>query len=213
MSLSSSDQLSHLYVSHDEYIVSFRMTFVYAKSTRLERLALWDELRSLAPSIGDHPWLIGGDFNTIASLEEYIGRAAQDQHSMDDFNDCMADCDLSELPISGGFFTWMGVRSGGRVWKRLDRLLVNEQWNLSCTNGFVKHLNRATSDHSPLLLSFGGNNITGPRPFRFQSMWTRRKDFPSVVETNWNQPIEGFGMAKFCRKLQRLKGLEPQCVW
>lgn len=68
MSLSSSDQLSHLYVSHDEYIVSFRMTFVYAKSTRLERLALWDELRSLAPSIGDHPWLIGGDFNLILLL-------------------------------------------------------------------------------------------------------------------------------------------------
>lgn len=60
MLLSSADQFVHMLVSHDAYIPTFRMTFVYAKSTCRElRQLLWDDLHAHEPSIGDHPWLVG----------------------------------------------------------------------------------------------------------------------------------------------------------
>lgn len=50
-----------------------------------------------------------------------------------------------------------------------------------------------------------------PKPFRLQSLWLRRCDFLQVVQTSWEQPIQGFGMARFSAKLRCLK--EALWVW
>lgn len=155
MTLSFTDQFLHLLVSHDDFIPTFPMTFVYAKCIHQEHLPLWDDLLHLQSTISSHPWLLAMDFNTIASLDEYVGCAVQDLCSIDDFTSFTTACALTDLPVSGGLYTWTGVRPGERVWKRLDRMLVNEHWISLFSSSLVQHLNRASSDHSPLLLSFG----------------------------------------------------------
>lgn len=51
----------------------FFFTFIYAKHTRHERQLLWTDLLELQQVVGDRPWMLGGDFNVISSLDEYVG--------------------------------------------------------------------------------------------------------------------------------------------
>ena len=99
-------------------------TFVYAKCTRAERRALWFELEHLAGTI-NRPWLVGGDCNVIASATKYAGRASKDSGAISDFMQTLTNYRLHELPFTGNLYTWSRIRAGARVWKRLDRVLVN----------------------------------------------------------------------------------------
>lgn len=139
------------------------------------------------------PWALGGDFNVVASLEECSGMVAPDLGSMNDFAEYLSQSGLCDLPTVGGTFTWTGIRSRGRVWKRLDRLLFTSSWLSLFPNCSVELLGRLTSDHNPLLLrSFVSNSV--PKSFRFQHMWLRRHDFMDVVRENWALPMDGYAM-------------------
>lgn len=185
------------------------VTGIYAFSTRTGRRLLWDDLLNLQQECASRPWLVGGDFNCILSAEESAGPVFPDSGSILDFAGFLGQGDFRELPTSGGVFTWSGVRSRGRVWRKLDRLLFNSEWFNIMPPSSVQVLNRATSDHNPLLLSVRGQPSV-PKPFKFQSMWLRRSTFPQVVSTCWNRPIEGYGMFKFTTKLRRLKATLKQ---
>lgn len=84
-------------------------------------------------------------------------------------------------------------------------MLVNEHWITLSSHSLVQHLNLPSSDHSPLLLSFGKHFFSGPRCFRFQYMWIRRLDYLQVVSDNYKLAYYSFGMSRFCWKLKRLK--------
>ncbi|KAJ8752695.1 hypothetical protein K2173_006497 [Erythroxylum novogranatense] len=68
----------------------------------------------------------------------------------------------------------------------------------------VELLNRATSDHSPMLYNCA-TPTSVPSSFKFQDMWIRHPTFQSTVVASWEQPQEGYGMYRFSRKLRRLK--------
>ena len=124
----STDQLIHVEVSgsHGQFLSYF--TAIYAKCTRAKRGNLWDSIMHIQAQIKStsRPWIIGGDFNAIAKLDEHAGRSIPDLTSIREFSTLISDAALLELPTSGGPFTWTGVRHSGRVWRRLDRLLVNQ---------------------------------------------------------------------------------------
>ncbi|XP_071933111.1 uncharacterized protein [Coffea arabica] len=146
-----------------------------------------------------------GDFNAIRTLAEYTGRANQDLGAISDFNTAIFDCHLHELPYSGSSYTWFGVRAGARVWKRLDRVLINQQWLDLLPNTSVQHLNRATSDHTPLLVNLRSAEASVSKPFKFQNFWVSSSCFQSTVENNWGLPIQGYGMYSLTFKLKHLK--------
>ncbi|XP_074282999.1 uncharacterized protein LOC141607544 [Silene latifolia] len=52
-------------VHHFETNISFNVSFVYGSNNADTRLALWDSMRSFAPS---GPWMILGDFNVLEDL-------------------------------------------------------------------------------------------------------------------------------------------------
>ena len=151
--------------------------------------------------------MVAGDFNAVATLNEYSGPCSPDLHAMSDFNTFLLQCSLHEIPVSVGTFTWTGVRRWGRVWKKLDRMVFNSSWLTAFAGSSVQQLHRATSDHNPLLLKANLSLNSSPRPFRFQKIWLHRKEFKNVVFSSWNQPLQGFGMFKLATKLKRLKGV------
>lgn len=206
--LDNSDQYLHAEILDAQDIFLSFLTVVYAKCSRSDRISLWASLLSLGQHIDSlqRPWLVGGDFNAISSLEEHVGRSSPDLGSMRDFSNFITDCGLLELPTSGGPFTWTGVRHSGRVWKRLDRLLVNHFWSSTDWQASVDILSRTTSDHSPLLLKVDRPDSHVPRPFRFQNFWLGRSDFMPLVEANWSLPVDFHGSYRFAWKLKRLKG-------
>ncbi|XP_027150996.1 uncharacterized protein LOC113777277 [Coffea eugenioides] len=137
----------------------------------------------------DHTAVAGrGDFNIISTLAEYTGRAAQDLGAISDFNGAISGCHLQELPYSESAYTWSGVRAGTRIWKRLDRVLINQHWLEFLSNTSVQHLNRAASDHSPLLVSLRSADASIPKPFKFQSFWVPNPELLSTVQSSWDLP-------------------------
>lgn len=66
---------------------------------------------------------------------------------------CIMDCKLIDPGSSGSIFTWCnGSCPEKRVWKRLDRVLVNHEWMNIFGSTNVNHLIRNASDHSPLVV-------------------------------------------------------------
>lgn len=179
--LLSTDQLLHTQVTSPTGTVLGFLSFIYGSCTRSSRQTLWDSLRLLSQSVGHHPWAIGGDFNVIASLEEYSGRSSPDSAAITDFTTCITDCQFLDIPVSGGLYTWTGMRPNGRVWKRLDRVLVNSDWLSSFPTSCAQLLPRTTSDHAPILFKVGQSTDVLAKPFRFQNFWLHRPDFLAEI--------------------------------
>jgi len=95
---------------------------------------------------------------------------------------------LIDLGFSGPKFTWArGLSPTTRKEARLGRALCNIDWRVKFQDGVVRHLLKAVSDHSPLLISTGGfpHSTTVSKPFRFQVAWATHNQFTDVVETCW----------------------------
>lgn len=140
-----STQLLHLHLHNCNNSFSVHFSAIYAKSTRIERLDLWSDLICIQQRLKDSPWIVGGDFNVIASMEEFAGPAVPDVRAIGDFTDFLSKTDLRELPTAGGLYTWVGTRSRGRIWKKLDRILFNDSWLHQFPNSSVELLSRGTS--------------------------------------------------------------------
>lgn len=77
---------------------------MYAKCTPRERRDLWTDIR--LSRINTSPWCIGGDFNIIAEASERVGGAHPNISAMNDFCDCIRDCELEDIGTIGIPFTW-----------------------------------------------------------------------------------------------------------
>lgn len=168
---------------------TFIVTVVYAKCKQHQRESLWEDLRNMAQNI-TLPWIIAGDFNCILEPREKKGENA---HRMTDnmpFLNCIFDCSLIDAGYIGSIFTWYNGRSQRkRVWKRLDRVLMNYDWTHRFVNTTITHLVRTGFDHSPLLIT-----IASPQPsiqtyFRFLDFWTTEPKFNEVVKQAWDEEV------------------------
>ncbi|KAK4381857.1 putative ribonuclease H protein [Sesamum angolense] len=75
------------------------------------------------------------------------------QLAMTEFRDCILDTGLIHLPVQGERFSWHNCSDGDRsLWKRLDRLIVNDVWLGQWPCSHYHCLNARTSDHSPLVI-------------------------------------------------------------
>ncbi|RAL48668.1 hypothetical protein DM860_000988 [Cuscuta australis] len=174
---------------------------VYGKHNRNDRLLLWDSISDHNPL--DQPWIVGGDFNTIATLSQH--HVSPCTRSMEDFMDCIINCSLLEPCLKGNKFTWMGNRVKGRVLRRLDRILINQATLNLYSETYLYHLGRTSSDHKPLLLDCISHNFSGPKPFRFINAWTLDDSFHGMVTDAWNSITTGRGMRGLATKLKHLK--------
>ncbi|KAL0430578.1 UNVERIFIED_CONTAM: hypothetical protein Sradi_0683800 [Sesamum radiatum] len=127
------------------------------------------------------PWLVGGDFNTVVDTSEVCGQSGDVRGAAEEFQSCLRDTGLITLPMQGEWFTWHNCsRDSKSLWKRLDRVLVNDWWLERWLNSSYMSLNARTSDHSPLVLR-GDTPGQSASMFRFDNYLARSVDFiPSV---------------------------------
>lgn len=199
--IQDTDQLLHVRISSGLFPRPFELTAVYAKCTRMERRELWDSFKSLAESVGDAPWLAGGDFNCILHESERIGGLSDRRLDMEEFGDMVSDCGLTDAGFSGSPFTW--ERNGLK--ERLDMMFYSDQWLDMFPMISVSHLSRTWSDHAPMLITADAQLERLPSAFRFQSMWVRHTDFQRTVAQVWGFPCHETGMLRLQTKLRRLK--------
>ncbi|XP_061350094.1 uncharacterized protein LOC133295304 [Gastrolobium bilobum] len=180
--LHTDHQFIHSKISWLNYHKHEFFTFVYASPRRQERHALWDALENIQPQ-NNNEWCIMSDFNTYIHSEEKRGSSVHNWRSMQDFQDCLMSCHLSDLGHQGPSFTWRR----GNLLERLDRACVNQSWNMSFPNRVISHLPFYNSDHRPILLWDGQPNFSngGARPFRFLAAWLTHNSFSDLVKRCW----------------------------
>ncbi|KAL3534900.1 hypothetical protein ACH5RR_003361 [Cinchona calisaya] len=102
------------------------VNLVYAKCTQVERQFLWADLIDIAVGCSGL-WAISGDFSVIESILECLGCPVQNNQAMADFANMIFQCWLKNIPIMGSANAWSRFQQGHPIWKRLDRILVNQQ--------------------------------------------------------------------------------------
>lgn len=180
-------------------------TIVHASCSLVERRALWDYLVDFSGSCNS-PWLVGGDFNSILDLMEKRGGKRAFSLSMSDFQACISATGLQDAGFQGCKFTWFNGQHLNGIWARLDRLLLNGHWHLSCPAISVQHLSRACSDHCPLLISADHVSPKGPSRFSFQHMWTAHEKFLDDSRKAWSSgPLSSYPILTVALKLKHMK--------
>ncbi|KAK4383848.1 hypothetical protein Sango_3113400 [Sesamum angolense] len=113
----------HIHELHEIILI----TVVYGANEVSTRRDLWQGLIELAETVGNEPWLVGGDFNAVLDMSEVCGASGDIRVAMNEFNECILQTGLLSLPMQGERFTWHNCSLDGRsLWKRLDRLLAND---------------------------------------------------------------------------------------
>ncbi|GMI86798.1 hypothetical protein HRI_002349100 [Hibiscus trionum] len=158
------------------------LTFVYASPNSSKRSMLWDQLQALAPA-QEVAWVLGGDFNAIASPTEREGGSSNRLGVCSKFKDFLFDSGLVDMGFQGPLFTW----ERGDLKQRLDRCLCNEALFQVYTVSEVLHLPKLESDHNPIMLHVGDGDVEkATRPFRYVKAWNDHPDFHRLVSEVWS---------------------------
>ncbi|KAL0282976.1 UNVERIFIED_CONTAM: Transposon TX1 uncharacterized protein [Sesamum radiatum] len=190
--LNADSQFVHCRVHVHELHETVLLTVVYGANELSARRELWQGLIDLAITVGNEPWLVGGDFNAVLDMSEVSGASGDIRVAMNEFNDCILQTGLLPLPMQGERFTWHNCSLDGRsLWKRLDRLLVNDIWMERWPNLYYTCLTPRTSDHSPLVLKGDCRNMQVSL-FRFDNYLALSPGFLASVHSIWRHPIVGF---------------------
>ncbi|XP_074315441.1 uncharacterized protein LOC141651640 [Silene latifolia] len=105
----------------------FYCTFVYAFNGINERTPLWEDLQQFSQQIVA-PWVVCGDFNCVLSPSERLGGHTTEEE-INDFQAYIDYCSFIDCPAIGSFYTWNNKQDPStRVYSRLDRVLVNQEW-------------------------------------------------------------------------------------
>ena len=120
-----------------------------------------------------------------------MGGARRSQRQMDDFRDAIDCYRFMDLGYCGPEFTWCNMQEGrNRMYLRLDRALVTQEWIDNYKDMRVHHLVESTSYHCVLLIM---DSIVSQSPqkrrFQFEAMWTRSDECRDVIRAAWNDSV------------------------
>nr|XP_028947429.1 uncharacterized protein LOC114820607 [Malus domestica] len=208
--ISSSGQQVTFQTSFEGVLSQF--TIVYAATTSTLRRVLWCDLLNIRSNT-TMPWMAIGDFNAILGAHEQMGGHLPARTSCEDFRSTTELCDFTHMDTTGAFYTWTnGWNVRGYMERRLDRSLCDTRWLHSWPYTSCCALPRVVSDHNCLVFSASAIRLGGPRPFRFQSMWTLHSEFSGLVAKCWQSTVV-YGCPMFVM-LEKLKALK-RClrVW
>ncbi|XP_074314069.1 uncharacterized protein LOC141649273 [Silene latifolia] len=181
-----SAQLIHMLVTEISSNVHFFCSMVYAFNDTTERKTLWTDLNNLASSISS-PWIVCGDFNCVLSPSERLGGQTSEEE-MEDFQACIDNCALIDSPAIGSFYTWNNKQvPSSRVYSRLDRALVNQEWLQIRPDSFAHFYNEGLFDHTPCIVQAAPDTFMGRRSFKYFNMWSQTDDFLPCVKQVWDQ--------------------------
>ncbi|KAL0283738.1 UNVERIFIED_CONTAM: Retrovirus-related Pol polyprotein from type-2 retrotransposable element R2DM, partial [Sesamum radiatum] len=199
------DQFIHCSVCIRALHTRVVITVVYGLMMLLDGGCFGADLMRLSTMTANEPWLVGGDFNTVLDASEVCGQSGDIRGAAEEFQGCLQATGLITLPMQGERFTWHNCSRDSRsLWKRLDRLLVNDRWLTNWPSTTYASLTARTSDHSPLILR-GDTTARAVGMFRFDNYLARSTEFTPSVQRVWQHRIVGTAMYAVTRKLKALK--------
>ncbi|XP_074305080.1 uncharacterized protein LOC141640018 [Silene latifolia] len=198
-------QFVHALVTERCSLSHFYITMVYAFNDGSERRDLWMKL-DLVHSATAGPWVVAGDFNTVINPLERLGGNTK-PCDMDEFIDCIANCGLTDIHTTGAFYTWTNKQETlKRVYSRLDRFLVNQDWAQQFPNMTAHFYPSGYFDHCPCVVSDNQLDAIRKANFKYFNMWSKTPPFLTTVQEEWQKSYSGYPMYCVTRKLKALKG-------
>ncbi|XP_074283240.1 uncharacterized protein LOC141607790 [Silene latifolia] len=92
------------------------------------------------------------------------------------------DCQLQEMKCSGSFYTWNNKHEDvTKVYSRIDRVLINEQWFQSFPEAVANFLPEGLYDHCPCLINIVEEPVKIKSAFKYFNMWALSDDFDNTV--------------------------------
>ncbi|XP_074337166.1 uncharacterized protein LOC141674337 [Apium graveolens] len=191
-------------VTHIEKQLHFTLTDVYAFNKAHERVPLWNNLRLLSQDISS-PWVVSGDFNCIAAMEEMACGREQWTPDMQQFKDSILQAGLAHLRTIGPLLTWSNKRPNNLVHRHLDRMLGNAAWLHEFSESWVHVKTKGIMDHTPLLFHKPMQLEKICKPFQFFNFMRDIIGFQEAVMRGWAYTCSGDPMSILCRKLKEVK--------
>lgn len=149
--------------------------------------------------------MVAGDFNAIRDNSDRLGSTNEWIPTFDELNSCLNSAGLDDLRYVGHRFTWSTSSGPSRKQRKIDRVLINDQWTNSFSFLEAAFLALGVSDHTPMFIRIVPVS-SARKPFKFFNCWMSHPDFPSIISQVWNSSNGGTPMFKICQKLKYLKG-------
>jgi len=113
---------------------------------------------------------------------------------VDKLETCIREAKVDDLWYSGMHYTWTNQCLENLIMRKLDRVLVNEKWNLTFPLSETRFLPFGMSDHSLMVVKVARNDKNIKKPFRFFDIWMDHEEFMLVVKKVWDQNSGGCPM-------------------
>lgn len=127
----------------------------------------------------DYPFILGGDFKLYRFAWEK-SNANVDSRNMLLFNSFIADLDLRETFRNGPKYTWTNKQECPAQ-EVLDRVLMNDSWDIKFPSALLSSLPRVGSDHTPLLVDTDEERERSCSYFKFESAWLAENGLKEMV--------------------------------
>lgn len=207
--VSKSDQAITCIVRLPHNHVEFAVTFIYAVNCRYGRRRLWQEIEDLAANslVSNKPWILLGDFNQALDPIDASTGGSQITRGMEEFRSCLLTCNISDLPFLGNHFTWWNNQEMNPMAKKIDRILVNDNWLLSFPLSYGTFRSMEFSDHCPSCVNIGNQTGGKNKPFRMSNFLMFHAEFLDTIRATWDRlAFHGTDMFTLSKKLKYLKG-------
>lgn len=156
--------------------------------------------------MGNAPWCIMGDFNSMLFPHDGLGGSSRRNEYMEDFFMCLEDIEAFDIRYTGIQFTWcQKPNEPNGVNTKLDRILGNTLLSSRLHDISTCFLPRGVSDHTTGILSFKGGKWPKVRGFRFEDFIADHPGFLRIVQVTWSKPYYSSFMHQLTSKLKDLK--------
>jgi hypothetical protein len=105
-------------------------------------MKLWHNLASTKLNVANNPWMLCSDFNIVKIGAKKWGLDKLNSYEVE-FEACLNDLEVFDLNFCCCFYTWTN-KSGEPcfVARKLDMVMVNENWMSNFDKTIVDFLNR-----------------------------------------------------------------------
>lgn len=105
---------------------------------------------------------------------------------MRDFHDIANYCRFTDMSYHGPRFTWCNKREEVLICKKLDRVLINEEWLLG-SRAYCVFEPGGCSDHLRCRIQFENEKSRKRRPFKFTNVIAKMQEFKPLMVEKWRE--------------------------
>ncbi|KAJ9536675.1 LOW QUALITY PROTEIN: hypothetical protein OSB04_un000148 [Centaurea solstitialis] len=206
MVLESHAQFMHCEIRLRGDMHSWYCSIVYGANNSVLRRELWSGLRKFRAILGNKPWVLMGDFNSMLFPHDALGGVSRRNADMTEFFECVEDIEVFDISYTGVQHTWcQKPKDETGLRRKLDRILANVEFTGRFDDARARFHPRGISDHSPGVLTFKGGKRSRRFGFKFENFLVDHPLFIHTVQQAWDVHVEGTFMYRITTRLKSLK--------